>query len=371
MVFARTDTGLLAQWWWTVDRGLLLLVAVLAVIGVMMVAAASPPVAEKNNLPAMHFVANHLRFMLPAALVLFIASLLSPTGVWRTGALVLAMALLLMVVVLAIGTPIKGAQRWIDLGPVNVQPSEFLKPSLAVVVAWLLARREDLAGAVPALALTAFAVALLIMQPDTGMAVTVAAVFALQVFLAGLPWIVMLLIAGVGVGLAVLAYSSLAHVRARIDTFLDPESGGDTYQIDRAIEAIQAGGLFGKGPGEGVVKYLLPDAHSDFIYAVVIEEFGVAIALFILVLFAWLFWRALSRLDEVADRFTLLAGAGLIGHFILQVMINIGVNLHVLPTKGTTLPFISYGGSALTGMALTMGWLLALTRRRPVVEWLE
>jgi cell division protein FtsW len=365
--FSRTQRGLLGRWWWTVDRPLLAGLGLLALAGLVFVFASSPPVAARLGLPTLHFVARHGMYLLPAALLLLGSSLLAPKGVHRLAIALLLVTLVLLALTLLIGPEIKGARRWLPVGGLVVQPSEFLKPALIVVVAGLLAQAQGLRNALPALLLTALVTVLLLSEPDVGMALVVVCLVGLQLFLAGLPW---LLVIGGGAAGALalwLTYLVFPHVSQRIDRFLDP-AGGDNYQVGLALQAIQGAAWFGSGPGEGTVKYALPDAHSDFVFAVIAEEFGLIASLALLGLFAFVLLRGLARTEMVSDRFALLAAAGLLAHFGLQAIVNLGVNLSLLPAKGMTLPFISYGGSSLCALALGMGMFLALTRRRVGAE---
>jgi cell division protein FtsW len=364
----RTERNLLAQWWWTVDRPLLAGFGVLALSGLVFVFASSPPVASRLGLNSLHFVGRHMLYLVPAACLLLGASLLSPRGVYRLAVGLLGLALLLLVLTLALGPEINGATRWIPLGPVVVQPSEFAKPALAVVIAAVLAQAPGLRNALPAIMLGGLVMALLLAQPDVGMALMVAALLAVQLFLAGLPWLLVIGLAASACLALWQLYLWFPHVTGRIDRFLDPSSG-DHYQVGLALEAVRGAAWFGSGPGEGRIKYVLPDSHSDFVFAVVAEEFGLVACLALLGLFAFLLLRGLARIEVVVgDRFALLAAAGLLTHFGLQAIINVGVNLNVLPAKGMTLPFISYGGSSLCALALSMGMFLALTRRRAGLE---
>ncbi len=358
--FARTNRGLLANWWWTLDRALLSGLLVIALVGVVMVFASSPPIARRLGYEETRFVIKHLTFLLPAILLLLGTSLLAPRGVLRVAVLLLLGFGLLLLVTPFLAAEIKGARRWISIGGLLLQPSEFVKPALVVVTAWLLARQPGLKGAPEAVALTGLVLGLLVIQPDLGMSALVVAVFAVQLFVAGLPW---LLIAGFG-GLAATglygAYLAFPHVQMRIDDFLDPTK--ESYQVETSLSAVASGGLFGRGPGEGVVKFYLPEAHSDFVYATLTEEFGAIAALLVLLLFAFVVLRGLWRVYEAEDRFVQLAAVGLLAQFGLQALVNIAVNLNLLPTKGMTLPFVSYGGSSLLALAIGMGMLLALTR---------
>jgi cell division protein FtsW len=365
--FARTDTSAIARWWRSVDFLSLIALGLLVVIGAVLTLAASPAVADRIGRESFHFAWRQLAFILPALALILAVSLLSPHGVRRLALVGFVASLGLMVLTLLIGMEVKGARRWLSLSGVSIQPSEFVKPTFAVVTAWLFARRQrgdGFPGYTLSILIYAGVVGLLALQPDVGMIVVVSGVWFAQFFLAGLPILLVLMLVAGGVGGAYLAYLSFPHVASRIDRFLDPGSG-DTYQIDTALNAIRQGGLLGRGPGEGVLKRVLPDAHTDFIYAVAAEEFGLLVCLLILGLFGFIVLRGFGRVFQDSNLFVLLAGSGLLIQFGLQALINIGVNVHLLPTKGMTLPFISYGGSSVVALALGMGMMLALTRRRP------
>ena len=364
---SRIERGLLAKWWWTIDHALLAGLGLLALSGLVFVLASSPPSATRLGLPPLHFVVRHVLFLMPAALLLFGTSLLSPKGVWRLAIGLLAISLAMLVLTLLIGVETNGARRWLPIGGLVLQPGEFAKPALVVVVAGLLARAPGLGNVVPGALLTGLVVILLLAQPNVGMALMVATLFAIQLFLAGLPWMMVSGLVAVGLAGVWQAYHFFPHVAERIDRFIDP-STGDHYQVSHALEAVSGAAWFGSGPGEGRVKYLLPDAHSDFVFAVIAEEFGLIACVALLGLFCFVTLRGLQRTEMVTDRFTLLAAGGLLAHFGLQAIGNIGVNLSVLPATGMTLPFISYGGSSLCALALGMGLFLALTRRRPSAE---
>lgn len=293
-------------------------------------------------------------------------SLLNVRQVRRAAALVFAVAFVLMALTPVLGPEVKGAHRWLQLGPVGIQPSEFVKPAFIVLVAWLFAeaqRTPGIPGTALAVGLYGMVVAVLAVQPDFGQLMLVTLVFGAMFFMAGLSWGWIGSLAAIALAGAVTAYSMMPHVASRVDRFLDPESG-DTYQIDRALDAVNAGGLFGRGPGEGVVKRILPDAHTDFIFAVAAEEYGVIAGLIIIGLFATIVMRTLRHAMEEQDLFVQFAACGLVALFGLQALINMSVNVNLMPAKGMTLPFISYGGSSLLALAFAMGMLLALTRRR-------
>ncbi len=363
----RNDMSVVGRWWWTVDRWSLGTVLLIMAAGVMLTLAASPPAAERIGADSFHFVRRQLVFLPLALTIMLSISLAPPRLVRRLALLVFAGGLVALAATLVMGTEIKGARRWISLpGFGTLQPSEFVKPSLAVISAWLFAQKKlnpRFPGYLLATLLFSTVLGLLMMQPDLGMALVVSAVWAGQFFLAGLPiWL-----AGLGGGLAVAglvgAYMTFSHVQHRIDRFLDPDAG-DNYQVNTALEAFMNGGLFGRGPGEGTVKAQLPDAHTDFIMAVAGEEFGLIACLVVLLLFAFVTLRSMSRIASDTSLFIMLAAAGLVIQFGLQAFVNIASTVQLIPAKGMTLPFISYGGSSAIAMAVTVGMMLALTRER-------
>ena len=363
----RPDDTVLGQWWWTVDRWTLTAVAALIGFGYVMMLAASPAVAERINQSRDLFRLKQVVFLALAGLAVVAVSLLSPRGVRRLALAGCLAALALTAATLAMGAEIKGARRWISLPGLSLQPSEFLKPCFAVVAAWLMAQGQAAgrawAGMAAAGAVYLVIAVLLKSQPDVGMLAVISAVFFVQLFVGGLS----ALLVGVGVGgllaACVAAYALFPHVRSRVTRFLDPSSG-DSYQVSTALEAFGNGGLLGRGPGEGRVKDVLPDAHADFVFAVMGEEFGLVLCLLVLGLFAFIVLRGMLRLLAEDDLFVVLASTGLVASFGLQAFVNMASSLHLIPTKGMTLPFVSYGGSSVLAVALGMGMLLALTRRR-------
>jgi cell division protein FtsW len=362
----RTDRTLVGHWWWTVDRLMLGGVALLAMVGVVLIFAASPAVSERVYGAEMHFVVKHLFFLVPASLLLFGVSLLAPLGVLRLAVGMLGLFGFLLLLTLLFAPEVKGAHRWLPIFGMPLQPSEFVKPAVAVVTAFVLSRRSGTAGLPGTLLLVLPILAILASQPDIGMAAVIGSVYGVQLFVAGIGWIWVLLLLGAGVFGAWQAYLWLPHFTDRVNDFLDPASLG--YQVERALRAVAAGGLFGRGPGEGLQKWHLPDAHADFIFAATAEEFGIIACLALVALFAFLILRGLWRVHETTDRFILLAAVGLVAELGLQALINMAVNLNLIPTKGMTLPFISYGGSSLLALAIAMGMLLALTRRGARLE---
>ena len=370
MALSRSDDSVLGRWWLTVDRWTLLAVATLIGFGYVMMLAASPAVAERIHQSRDMFILKQVVFLALAGLVVVGVSLLSPRGVWRLALFGCLAALALTAATLVMGVEIKGARRWISVPGMTVQPSEFLKPCFAVVAAWLLSEGQRLRrfpGMLLAGGVFALIALLLKSQPDMGMLAVVAAVFFTQLFIGGLNLAMVGLGAGGLVGAAISAYAFFPHVRSRVTRVLDPSSG-DSYQVNTALEAFGNGGLLGRGPGEGRVKDVLPDAHADFVFAVVGEEFGMVICLVLLALFGFIVLRGLLRLLAEQDLFIVLASCGLVTSFGLQAFVNMASSLHLIPTKGMTLPFVSYGGSSVLAVALGIGMLLALTRRRARTE---
>jgi cell division protein FtsW len=368
--FTRADTSIMGNWWWTVDRWSLVAIAALMAFGALLAAASSPAVAERIGLDALYFIKRHF-MLLPVSVILILGiSALTPVQVRRLAVIAFLGCVVLLAATLMLGVEIKGARRWLSLAGFSLQVTEFVKPTFAVVAAWLFseaAHDPRFPGRLICTGIFALVLGLIIAQPDLGQAVVITAVWMAQFFLAGLPmWLVAGLVV-LGVSGIVGSYFTLSHVTSRIDRFLDPDSG-DTYQIERSIEAFSSGGLFGRGPGEGQVKTVLPDAHADFVFAVAGEELGLLVTLIIVSLFAFIVLRGLARAMSEQNLFVLLAVSGLLVQFGIQALINMGSSLQLIPTKGMTLPFISYGGSSLLGIGLGLGMTLALTRRRTGLE---
>jgi cell division protein FtsW len=364
--FSRTDTSLLSRWWWTVDRSTLSALAVLMGVGMVLTLAASTAVADRLGRESFELAHRQLLLVPIAALVLFGVSFASVRWVRRLALAGLTVGLVLLAATLFTTSEIKGATRWLSVGGHSLQPSEFVKPFFAVTAAWLFAAQRlsrDIPGNLISVALLFVILTLLAMQPDMGQAFLVATVWLFQFFLAGLPLAWLIGCGLLGVAALGVAYLTSSHVTQRVDAFFSPDMG-ERYQIERSLEAFRSGGLFGRGPGEGTVKTVLPDAHADFIFAVAGEELGVIVCLLIIGIFAFVVLRGMSRLLREDSLFVLLAAAGLLAHFALQALINMASALDLIPTKGLTLPFISYGGSSLLALSVGMGMLLALTRRR-------
>ncbi len=370
MLVSRSDRGLIARWWFTVDRPLLSAVLLLMATGVLISMAASPPVAERIGLNSFHFFKYQLIFLVPAVLMLVSVSLLEPRPARRAAFLMLGVSFAFMVAALFWGPEIKGAHRWINFGPIGLQPSELAKPSFVVIAAWFLSehtKRPDMPGHIIAYMIFAVLVGLLVLQPDFGQTALVVVTFGTMLLIYGIPWVLVLGLAGLSAAGVMTAYTMVPHVASRIDRFLNPEKG-DTFQMDTAVAAFANGGLMGAGPGGGEAKLVLPDAHTDFTFAVVGEEFGLIACIGLLLLFAFVVMRILQRAKIEPDPFPALALSGLGIVFGLQAIINMGVNVSLLPAKGMTLPLISYGGSSLLGVAFAMGMVLAFSRRQPHVS---
>ena len=368
-MLSRAQRTPLGEWWWTVDRLTLAAIGALMLAGVVLSLAASPPVAGRLGLEPFFFVNRHILYLLPAITVMLIVSFLNPRQIRRLSLIVFVLSLIMVAATPYFGPEIKGARRWLVLFSVNIQPSEFLKPAFVIIVAWLFAesaRRPDMPANTLCLTLLLGVIALLVVQPDFGQTMLIAVVWSALFFMAGMRLVWVAGIAGLaGVGL-LSAYYTVPHVARRIQRFLDPGSG-DTFNIDIATESFMRGGWFGKGPGEGTVKRILPESHTDFVFAVAAEEFGVALCLVLVALFAFIVIRMLLRAMRNDDPFARFGAAGLAILFATQSTINMAVNLHLMPAKGMTLPFISYGGSSMISMAYAIGMLLALTREQPRV----
>jgi cell division protein FtsW len=349
-----------------VDRWTLFAVGALILIGALLILAASPPVAHRIGAESFHFVRRQFIFLIPTFLIVLGISMLAPRDVRRLAIIGFVGALFLTFLTLIIGHETKGATRWINVAGISLQPSEFLKPTFAIVSAWLFSQwrvQEDFPGHFIAAGLLGMVIAVLAAQPDIGMSAVVFIVWIVQFFLAGLPLVFVALLGVVAVSGFMGAYFIFPHVAKRVDRFFDP-AASESYQVSTAINAFRNGGLFGRGPGEGRIKASLPDAHTDFILAVAGEEFGLILCLVVVGLFAFVVIRSFARLWHEENSFVMLAVAGLITQFGLQSLVNMASTVHLIPTKGMTLPFISYGGSSMVALALSMGMLLALTRKR-------
>lgn len=356
---------MLGRWWWTVDRWTLGAIIAIIGFGILLIQASTPAIATKHGWDSLYFVERHLIMLVPAIVVMIGISLLSPKQIKTTAAWMLLLFIPLLMATPFIGKEIKGAVRWVYIMGFSVQASEFIKPLFAVTAAWLFTRQCERRG-FPSLsvniALYIMIVGCLLMQPDIGMTFLISVIWFGQFFLAGLPLAFVGILGVTGVGMLFAAYYTFPHFAARMDKFISHT--GDTYQVDRALKAFANGGLFGKGPGEGTVKMTIPDAHADFVFAVAGEELGLLWCLLIIGIFAFIVMRGLYRLRDENSLFVVLAVSGILVEFGLQVIINLASTMRLMPAKGMTLPFVSYGGSSLIATAIGMGMLLALTRKR-------
>lgn len=369
---SRTERTPFAHWWWTVDRLMLASIGVLILAGIILLLAASPPVAVKLGLDPFHFVNRQGLYLVPALAILLGTSYLSPRQVRRIALVVFVISVMMLAATLHFGAEVKGARRWLILLGVNIQPSEFVKPAFVILIAWLFAessRKPEMPANSVAMGLLLLVITLLVLQPDFGQTMLIALVWGALFFMAGMRLIWVGGLFGVAAIGLTGAYLTVPHVAKRFNRFFDKTSG-DTFQIDNAVESFLRGGWFGRGPGEGTVKRILPDSHADFVFAVAAEEFGIVLCLALVALFGFIVIRALSRALRNDDPFMRFAASGLAILFGAQSAINMAVNLHLIPAKGMTLPFISYGGSSLLSLAYGMGMLLALTRERPRAEML-
>jgi cell division protein FtsW len=365
--FARTDPSRWAQWWWTTDRWLLGATGALILLGVVLQFGTSPAAAARLNIAwPFYFAVRQGVFAALGVVVVLVTSVLQPRGVRRVAFIVYAVSILAMLALPMLGHNAKGATRWVEFGGFALQPSEFMKPALLVLVAWMFseAQKGEIPGVSIAFCLYGAAVALLLLEPDIGQTALITAAFGASFWVAGVPigWIMgMGATAILGLGATPLIFP---HVASRLQVFLDPKPS-EPGQVQRAAEAIAAGGGFGRGPGEGVMKVQIPDMHTDFAYSAAAEEYGLWLSLLLIALFALLVIRGLYKAMKISDPFEQIAAAGLFAMVGMQAFINIVVNLGLVPTKGMTLPFISYGGSSMLAMSLTLGMALALTRRQP------
>jgi cell division protein FtsW len=361
----------LPKWWRTIDKWSMSCVLMLFGVGLLLGFAASPPLAEKNGFAPFHYVQRQMFFGGIAMIAMLLTSMMSPLLVRRLAVIGFLAALVALMLLPFLGTDFgKGAVRWYSLGFASVQPSEFLKPGFVVAAAWMMAASREIGGP-PGMSwsfiLTIIIVAFLALQPDFGQAALVLFAWGVMYFVAGAPILLLAAMAGLVVLAGSFAYSNSEHFARRIDGFLSPDVD-PTTQLGFATNAIQEGGFFGVGVGEGTVKWSLPDAHTDFIIAVAAEEYGLVLVMCIIALYTTVVVRSLMRLMRERDPFIRLAGTGLACIFGVQAMINMAVAVRLLPAKGMTLPFISYGGSSLIAGGIAVGMLFAFTRSRPQGE---
>lgn len=366
--FARTDRSRLGLWWWTTDRLLLGAVALLIGLGVMLSFGSSPAAALRIGIhDPFHFAVRQLIYGAISAVLLLSVSTLSPKGLRRLAVGLFGFSIAVMAVLPVVGHSAKGAARWMQFGGFTLQPSEFMKPTLIVLVAWMFSeakKGQGVPGVFIGFCLYLVSVGLLLLEPDIGQTILITVAFGAAFFIAGVPIAWVLGLGAVAATGLVGIYLTFGHVAARVHKFLSDDKA-DTHQVDKAAEAIANGRLFGKGPGEGVMKRHVPDLHTDFIYSVAAEEYGLVFSLLLISIFAFVVIRGLYKSMKLTGDFEQVASAGLFVLVGQQAIINVAVNLNLIPTKGMTLPFISYGGSSMIAMGLTLGLALALIRRRP------
>ncbi len=366
-MFSRARKTPIVEWWWTIDRELLGALILLLISGLVLSFAASPPVAERLGLSPWHFVIRQAIFSVPTMAVLVAASFMNVRQVRQSSLAVMLVALVLLVVALRYGIEVKGARRWIDFFGQSIQPSEFAKPAFAVIAAWLFAEKmvhRDMPAQSIAFALMILTITLLLLQPDFGQTVLIVATWTALLFLTGISWWLISVLMGIAGGGTVLAYYVFPHVARRINGFMNP-GNGTNYQVEKAIQSLLEGGWFGRGPGEAIVRRYVPDAHADFVFSAAAGEFGIIFCLFLVALIGFITIRALYLAQQQTGLFARLAASALAIQFGLQSAINLAVNLNLLPPKGMTLPFVSYGGTSMLATAFGMGMILALTRRKP------
>ena len=369
--YGRSDTSSVAKWFWEIDKVLVILVAVLIAIGLIAVAAASPAAGQRlsgdgSTVAPLYYFYKQLMWIAIAIPVMVVVSMLPKQTARRLCLLGTAVLLVALFLVPVIGTEVNGARRWLGSGFAQFQPSEFLKPLFIVAIAWLLSLKEKdpTLPVVPLSAMLTGVVALLLMrQPNFGETIIFVSAWVLLITLSGAPMKFLSMLGAGAVAVVILAYLFYPVATARIDGFLFSE--GDQYQVESALRTLTHGGMFGAGPGAGSRKFLLPEPHTDYIFSVIGEEFGIIACLAIAILYMTIVVRVLIRLLAEEDKFLVLAAAGLVGQFGLQALINMAVNVHIAPSKGMTLPFISYGGSSMIALAMGFGLLLAFTRRNP------
>jgi cell division protein FtsW len=364
----RPGEAVLPRWWRTLDKVSLACVIALFAFGMLLGFAASIPLAERNGLPPFHYVQRQVVFGGAGLGVMVMISMMRVEQARRLGVLLFIIAFSGLVLLPFFGTDFgKGATRWFSLGFGSLQPAEFLKPGFVIFAAWLLAASNEINGPPGrsiSLLMMVVILGFLVMQPDYGQAALILFAWAVMYFIGGAPMILVLMLFGVAAAGGVVAYNMSDHVAGRINGFLSSEIDPRT-QLGYATNAIREGGLFGVGVGEGSVKWSLPDAHTDFIIAVAAEEYGLLMVVAIITLYATVTWRSLVRLSRDRDIFVRLAGSGLVLLFAAQAVINMGVAVRLLPAKGMTLPFVSYGGSSVVASGIALGILFALTRARP------
>ncbi|AVF05995.1 cell division protein FtsW [Devosia sp. I507] len=366
-MFSRAEKTPLAEWWWSIDRELLGALIMLLAVGMVLSFGASPAVAERIGLDEWHFVIRHALFCLLAIPVMLATSLLNQRQARFVALATLVVMTILLWATLHFGTEVKGARRWISIAGWTIQPTEFVKPAFAVIGAWLFSEymiHRNVPGRAIATIIMGLLVGALLLQPDLGQTALVMATWAVLLFFSGISWWVIVGLGGAAGGLLVGGYAFFPHFARRIDSFINPEDG-NTYQVDRALQSLMEGGWFGRGPGESVANRLIPDAHADFVFSAAAGEFGIVFCMGLVGLIGFIAIRAMLAAQRQASLFARLAASTLAAQFAMQSGINLAVNLNLMPAKGMTLPFVSYGGTSMIAVAFGMGLMLALTRTKP------
>jgi cell division protein FtsW len=367
-MFARDRKTPIAEWWWTIDKQLLSALILLMAVGMVLSFAASPPVALRLGLSQWHFIIRQALFDLLALPVLIGVSFLSHRQARFAAIGVLLVSIVLLWLTLKLGAEVKGARRWVSFAGNTIQPSEFVKPAYAVIAAWLFSESMQKRGVFPRVIATLLMLSIiggLLLQPDIGQTSLMLATWAGLLFLSGISWVLICGLMAAGVGGLFGAYYVFPHFAKRVDAFLNPDGGGNTYQVDKALNSLLEGGWFGRGPGESLAKKVIPDAHADYVFSAAAGEFGILFCLCLVALIGFIVLRAFSGAQQQNTLFARLAVSTLALQFGLQCAINLAVNLNLIPPKGMTLPFVSYGGTSTIAIAFGMGLMLALTRKRP------
>ncbi len=367
-MFSRERKTPIAEWWWTIDKTLLAALILLMAMGMLLSFAASPPVAERLGLGPWHFIIRQAMFAAMALPVMLAASFLPHRPARIAAVVVLVVSIILLWLTLKFGVEVKGAKRWVSIAGNTVQPSEFVKPAYAVIGAWLFSesmKRPGIPARIIATLVMFSIVGGLLLQPDIGQTALVLATWGVLLFLSGISWFVIFGLGGVAVGLMFAAYMLFPHFAKRVDTFINPDGGGNTYQVDKALGSLLEGGWFGRGPGESLANKVIPDAHADYVFSAAAGEFGILFCLCLVGLIAFIVIKALIGAQQQSSLFARLAGSTLAIQFGLQCSINLAVNLSLIPPKGMTLPFVSYGGTSMFAIAFGMGLMLAFTRKKP------
>jgi len=368
MMFSRAEKTPLAEWWWSIDKELLGALIMLLAVGVVLSFGASPAVAERIGLDEWHFVIRHAMFATLAVPVMVVTSLMSQRQARLAALGTLVVMVVLLWATLRFGTEVKGARRWLSIAGQSLQPTEFVKPAFAVIGAWLFSEymiHRNVPGRLIATVLMLSIVGALLLQPDLGQTALVMATWAVLLFFSGISWWIIITLAGIGGALLFGAYAFFPHFARRIDSFINPDGGGNTYQIDRALQSLTEGGWFGRGPGESMAKKLIPDAHADFVFSAAAGEFGILFCMGLVGLIGFIVIRAMIAAQRQTSLFARLAASTIAVQFAMQSGINLAVNLNLVPAKGMTLPFVSYGGTSMLAVAFGMGLMLALTRTKP------